>query len=310
MGAPLRKSIKLVCYILSILLISIVISYAQEKPSFVFQPLSDQAFQTLLQFYQYDATIPFQAQITENKQDSLFRRERFQFQSVDGTPVFGFLAIPTIGKPPYPCILQLHGITGSKSNWWREGTKSYRLTQELLASGFAVLALDAQLHGERKTTNDFEDPRSIMQHRLVNTYREMVVHSVVDYRRSIDYLTTFTEIDTSRIGLIGYSLGGKMAFILSGIDSRIKVSVACVTPIIKSQLVVWGAHNFAHAIHQPFLMLMARSDEWYSVEDAQQLFDLIETPDKDLIFFDGGHNLPDGYIPKTVSWFQKHLEKH
>lgn len=61
----------------------------------------------------------------------------------------------------------------------------------------------------------------------------MIVQSVIEYRRAIDYLETRSEIDTDKIGLIGYSIGGVMTFILTGIDSRIDVSVACVTPTIR-----------------------------------------------------------------------------
>ena len=70
----------------------------------------------------------------------------------------GYLAIPKTGSPPYPCVLQLHSGGGSKSIFWDTPSRSKedQLTQGLLAAGYAVLALDAQYHGERIADNDYE----------------------------------------------------------------------------------------------------------------------------------------------------------
>ena len=54
-------------------------------------------------------------------------------------------------------------------------------------------------------------------------------------------------------------------------------------------------------------MMMGRSDRLYTAEDVQQLYNLIEGPDKDLIFYDSGHRLPKEYGSEAVRWFRKHL---
>ena len=84
------------------------------------------------------------------------------------------------------------------------------VTHELLSAGFAVLALDIQYHGDRIDNNDYESPEVILGQELWNKLTMMLIESAIDYRRTIDYLETRPEIDTSRIGLIGYSLGGIM----------------------------------------------------------------------------------------------------
>jgi len=45
--------------------------------------------------------------------------------------------------------------------------------------------------------------------------RDMVVQSTLEYRRALDYLETRKEIDSERIGAIGYSLGSVVTFIRS-----------------------------------------------------------------------------------------------
>lgn len=64
-----------------------------------------------------------------------------------------------------------------------------------------MLALDAQYHGERSLFNDFESTFTmVFQKQWINRLREMVVQTIVDYRRAIDYLETRKEIDPDRSG--------------------------------------------------------------------------------------------------------------
>ena len=66
--------------------------------------------------------------------------------------------------------------------------------------------------------------------------------------------------------------------------------------------------TFAGAIRTtPILMLMGRTDGFYSAADAQQLHDLIPSPQKSLVFFDSGHRLPPEYGPRAVEWLKTHL---
>ncbi|MEW6751805.1 MAG: hypothetical protein AB1505_12630 [Candidatus Latescibacterota bacterium] len=59
---------------------------------------------------------------------------------------------------------------------------------------------------------------------------------------------------------------------------------------------------------RPFLMLAGRTDEFYSPEEAQQLFDLVPSPTKELQLYDSGHMLPPEYAERAVAWFVTHLK--
>ena len=77
----------------------------------------------------------------------------------------------------------------------------------------AVLALDAQYHGERISANDYENPGAMLfERKWYNWTREMVLQTTVEHRRAIDYLATRPEIDVERIGLLGHSMGGIIIF--------------------------------------------------------------------------------------------------
>jgi dienelactone hydrolase len=255
----------------------------------------------VLQFYQYDEDIPLDARvvveeswITEELEESSYPvqiREKIVFTGGRGDRVPGYLGIPQTGSPPYPCVLQLHGLPGIKQNWWDDESGVYGglLTRELLSAGIAVLALDAQFHGERRVNNDYESPSVILfQKKLYNKFNTLAIESVIDYRRAIDYLETRTDIDTDRIGVLGYSMGGAMTYDLAVVEPRIKVAVDCVGPAFKppdwpTDFAPWIPYNFAPAIPDiPFLMLRAKSDEFCSVEDTNELFELIKSPRKEI----------------------------
>lgn len=294
--------------------------FAQVETRFKMLPVSEEAFYTMIQFFQYDRDIPLDARVVEKYETSDYIREKIVFLGTRDCRVPGYLAIPKKGPTPYPCVLQLHGQdAGGKSSWWR-GDSAGPVTQALLASGFALFSLDAQYEGERKAYNDYESSIVFLKDGRFHKYRETVVQSTVDYRRAIDYLSTYKEIDINRIGVFGYSFGGIMTFLLTGVEPRIKVSVAAVTPLMgrgspadnpnfaNYHLSAVSPRNYARSVNnRPFLMLMGKKDFYYTVDEAEQVFELIDSQMKNLIFYDSGHQLPIDYIETTVKWFQEHL---
>ena len=140
----------------------------------------------------------------------------------------------------------------------------------------------------------------------------MFVQSTVEYRRAIDYLAARPEIDTTRIGALGHSLGGMITFYLTAVEPRIKAAVPCLTALnIYGSLApdVLAPWQYVRAVgDRPLLMLMSGNDPFYLVEDAQRLFKLIKGSTKDLLFYDvEGHRLPEEHIPDAIAWFKKHL---
>ncbi len=288
-----------------------IASKAQHDSTFTMESIGPEAFEVMRQFFSYDQDIPLEARMVERLEEPEYVKEKIVFSGVRDSRVPGYLAIPKNGTIPHPCVLLLHGIGGSKESWWQDNSISGKqLTEQLLASGFAVLSLDAEYHGERLINNDYESPVvfTFEKEWLMRT-RDMVVQSVIEHRRAIDYISTRTEIDSSKIGMIGYSMGGMMAFNLTAVEPRIKTSVACVMPVLKEAYSAMAVYNFAPYIKgRPFLMLVGRTDEFnYTVEEAQQLHDLITSTTKDLVFYESGHLLPGEWIIRAIEWMEKYL---
>ena len=279
--------------------------------SFIEEPLSLEAFEVMRLFFTYDKEFPLEAVVTETTDTVGYTLEKIKFNSVHENRVPGILAIPNTGTTPFPCVLLLHGAgNNSKESWWIESNSYFGLAQNLLATGYAVMMLDAKFFGERKSENEYENPSYfIFKKQWRNIERDMLVQTTIDYRRAIDYLETRTEIDSAKIGAIGSSMGAMTTFLLTGVEPRVKVAVAKAAPNIQRKYSANSAYNFAAAIkNQPFLILAGKSDPWSGVHGSQQLFNLVASPKKELIFFDSGHQFPDEWKDEAVNWIKLYLK--
>ncbi len=98
---------------------------------------------------------------------------------------------------------------------------------ELLTSmGYCALCADTWVFGERATRTELDTFKHMLWQGQV-LWGMMVYDSL----RAVDYLTTRPEVDTSRIGTAGLSMGSTMAWWLAALDERIKVTVdiCCLT---------------------------------------------------------------------------------
>jgi dienelactone hydrolase len=295
----------------TLLAIASAIASADEKPA----RLSDDAFGLLLKVYDYDPTIPLDARIVERINKDGMPREKIVFRGAQGFYVPGYLQLPPKLRPPVPCVLLLHGWSGSKEHFWTDNNyiSGGNVRQALVEAGFAVFALDAQCHGDRIAQNEFAPVNpsgtpGVPARKGYFTQQEIYVQTTIDYRRGLDYLKSRPEIDSNRIGVFGYSMGGTQTFLLTGADSRIKAAVACATPADKSPNSLIAPRNFTRAIgSRPFLMIAGRNDEMCSPEEAERVFRTIESPAAKLSFVEGTHRLRPDFVPQAVRWFKDHL---
>lgn len=282
---------------------------AQENEGFRLTTIGTEAFEVMRQIYDYDKHIPLEVSKVVQTDEKEYVKEKILFQG-HRSLVPGYLAVSKYGTAPYPVVLLIHGVTSSKESWWEKNSIMGNLTEQLLNSGYAVLTLDAEYHGERSINNPFESPLSIIEKEWFVMYRDMIIESVIDYRRAMDYLETRKDIDASKIGIVGYSMGGMMTFILSAIDNRIDASVSCVSPIITVPYLPTAIQNFAPYIkNTSFLMLMGKNDDRnYTIESSNQLYKLVGSNTKNLVFFDSGHMLPYTWIDEAKNWLVKYLQ--
>jgi len=266
-------------------------------------------------FYDYDAEIPLEARVVELKETRTSLRRKVVFRGARSFLVPGYLEFPKETKPPYPCVLLLHGWSGSKEDWWEDGNyiSGGDARKVLLKKGYAVFALDAQGHGDRIAENDYHvvnlhnEPGAPTRKNYF-TLREITTQTIIDYRRGIDYLAARGDIDMQRIGMLGYSMGGFQTFALTASEPRIKLAAGCVAPVSWSDDVVLAPANYARGIgDRPFCMLIGREDEMCNEGQARELHALLEGPNAKIFFYDAGHRLPVDYVRDAVTFIAAHL---
>lgn len=303
---PPRHASALITLLASALLAPLLT--AQAPKAAALSSIGPEAFQVMRQFFDYDQGVDLDVQVVERSDFHGHAREKIVFNGSRKVRVPAYLALPKGAAGPAPCVLLLHGLTSSKESWWRADDTMSQLTRRLLDAGFAVMALDAEYHGERLAHNDYQSATALLDKGWFTASRDMMIQSTIEYRRALDYLGTRTEIDAARIGAVGYSMGGIMTFMLAAAESRVKAVVTCVSPVIKVPHLVTNVANSAPYLRQPLLMLMATQDERnYTETEARQLLALAGSEAKDLKFFASGHMLPAEWTPEAAAWMQRHL---
>ena len=133
-----------------------------------------------------------------------------------------------------------------------------------------------------------------------------------DLGRSLDYLKTRTDIDSTRIAYFGFSWGGFVAPVLLGVEDRFRAAIVLAGGLMFQRAFPEAEPiNFVTRVKTPFLMLNGRYDSGFPVESSQvPLFRLLGTPEKDKrhVIYDSGHVPPrKEYVRESLDWLDKYL---
>ena len=126
----------------------------------------------------------------------------------EGQNLVGILHIPDglSYEGRAPGIVMFHGFTGNKSEAHR---LFVHVARSLCDSGFIVLRFD--FRGSGDSDGDFEDTT--------------LPGEVSDAERALSLLMRQRYIDRARVGVLGLSMGGRVAAILASMDARIRFAI-------------------------------------------------------------------------------------
>lgn len=272
--------------------------------------ISEEAFQSRMLFFSPGEN-PDYLRITRESISAKTVYREFVFRGALGRLVPGAIEIPTQAQEnPVPLVILFHYWTGGQHIWWEEGNDYHtgEMRKALLDAGFAVVAIDAPMHGNRRYETDFLDLDTPESYYSLN---EIVLLSVKDCRRLLNYFDNNHKelnIDGNRYGVLGYSMGGVSAFCLQAVDPRVKFGVTCVPPLIYSEYGSTKPVDYTWGIKgKPLLMLLGKKDdpEYYKEAEVNSTYKAyIETPESKLVWYDASHQLPKEYIADVISWLK------
>ena len=173
--------------------------------------------------------------------------------------VAAYLARPRDLSGPAPAILFNHSHGGGYDIGKRElaDGRSYLqptpYAKALTDEGYVALAIDHWCFGERNHTSEGDTFKAMLwQGRVL--WGMMVYDSL----RALDWLASRPDVDASRLGTLGISMGSTMAWWLAALDERIKatVDICCLTDfhalLARKGLSLHGVYYFVPSLLKHF----------------------------------------------------------
>ena len=162
--------------------------------------------------------------LKEDKPDGLVR----QFVEYEGEPgivVRGYLLKPENINKPLPGVVALHS-TSDNQMIYIAGIQEGRLLgfgYNLARQGFVVFCPQCFLWHENEGRDWEQQSAHFLKSHPGSTG---MAKMLFDAQRAVDVLENLEEVDSSRIGTMGHSLGAKEAFYLGAFDDRVTTIVS------------------------------------------------------------------------------------
>jgi dienelactone hydrolase len=242
-----------------------------------------------------------------------------RLQSFDGALFEGRIVYPSDpaqATRPFPVLIGLHAMGRSHMRWWQAELngrptieQTHRLTQLALQQGWAVVAIDARAHGQRRHLGQRHAAQRAMRDMhwfgRRQAYEQMIIDTVRDHRVLLDWLVAQPHLDATRIKAAGYSMGAQGALLLAGLDDRVRAVAAMVPPHLGANVAVVAPINLVGGLQGKRVWLLTGDDDDHaSPAQNQALFDAIPSADKKHLRFGSGHLLPTDYVESLADWLR------
>ena len=250
----------------------------------------------------YDRDYPLNATTAPAGEGGGLTVERFEITSRYEERVGGLLMQSADAEGPRPLILVGHPGTLDKSS-------DYVLwpAEQWVARGAICATIDQAGHGERaKRPVAMEDFQRWPMRRL-----DQSLQTVVDWMRTLDYLSERPEVDADRVGFVGFSMGGMRGAPFVGLDQRVKAASFCISGASTLSGRGGSAGQLADQLTDPggYAPLMAgraiqvvagEHDDLITPEATQRFYDQLADP-RELVWLPCGHwdFMPQGIQPVT-----------
>jgi cephalosporin-C deacetylase-like acetyl esterase len=270
------------------------------------EPVSDAEFQIYKKQFLYDNT-ELNIEIEERKETAKeWIEEKISFDAAyEKERITAYLYLPKDVSPPFQTVIYVpHSGAEEPIVYESVNDPIFSQIDFIIKNGRAVLFPIYKGTYKRNVERPLAD--------ISYAYSDMLSKRVKDFSRSIDFLETRPDIDTSKLGYYGTSMGGRLGVIILAVEKRIKLG-----------LLVFGGLggyrrysevdeiNYVSRVETPVLMMNGKYDFIFPLEtNVQPMFELLGTveEDKTLKIYDTPHYMPrNDLIKETLNWLDKYF---
>ena len=273
--------------------------YARERP------VSDAVYAGFVRQFDYDPR-PLDAAVEvrdSTPEDWISEKVTFT-AAYGGERMSAWIFLPRSAKPPYQATILFPG-SGAIGAAPFNGALPPIMGFIPPGGRAAVYPIYKSTHERSDTLRTDIPDQSIL-------WRDHVVMWAKDFRRTLDYLSTRSDFDSTKFAYFGFSWGGYMGGIIPAVEPRVKASILYVAGLTMER----GRPevepiNHLPRITTPVLMLNGRYDFFFPTETAQKPFyGFLGTsaPDKKWLVYEGGHDVPrTELIKESLAWLDRYL---
>lgn len=268
-------------------------------------PVSDEVFAVYRSLFAYDP-IPLDPRV-ESVDDSSrdWRRETVSFTAAyGGERVLAHLFLPRDAPPPYKTVVYVPGsgarfVSSIEDAWGEEALFVPRSGRALVFPAYKGMLERGGGETRRGELSGRER-------------RDLMIQSVNDLQRTIDYLETREDVDSDSLAYLGLSYGGEYGPVYTAIEQRFVTLVYFAGGFdafqLPDEIQPW---NYAPRVTTPTLMVNGRDDYFSPVEAAQKpMLDLlgVAPEDKRHVILEGGHIPYDmnAVIREILDWLDRY----
>lgn len=272
------------------------------------------------------------ARVVSVEEREQFFLESVIYQSRPEEQITAYLLKPKEFKDKSPAIIYIHGHT--EYGIGKADALKKPIASELCRQGYMIICPDSKCFGERMIPgfSGSDGERLIAMNCLLDG-KTWAGQQVWDIMRTVDYLESRDDVDTSRVGCYGMSMGGFECYFTSALDQRIKVAVVAgalstFESVIKEKWIV--AYDFyipnirkyadvwdIYSLIAPRALLIAagNADPHFPRYAAEQIYQrtretyrALGAPEKLKIVEENcGHEVTERMRDEIVKWFKKQL---
>src|SRR5579859_3305472 len=245
------------------------------------------------------------------------------YAGASGDRVPAYMVLPR-GGGDHPAIIWGH--------WLKKGSplanKDEFLEEALVLARVGVMSV---LVDAPQARHDYPPPSKDLLE-SVKQQSDASEHQVIDLRRAVDLLLVRKDVDRKRIAYVGHSFDAHVGAILAGVETRICCYVLMASGYSDEEDVFRSpddptrkqlgddavrqyfrdyafddpAHFLGHTDQESIFLQFGMYD-YVKRDRAQHYLSLFSSKDKQMQFYESGHELDSAARLDRVRWLQKHL---